>query len=129
MNAAESAPSPKSLRKRLGMVKATAKALATMPAPKNFAASDSRTTPRIRLMSVRPEMRRAWWTKEAGLAGGLAGDSRGIPEILAAFWDIRFPLSSIGIRRADILVRRLRGRTFQPPVTGADIPVRRVQRP
>src|SRR5258705_3809356 len=93
MNAAERAHSPKRLRKRLGIVKATAKALARTPAPKNLAAKLSRKTPRMRLMRVRPEMRRACLTKPAGLAGGASGKAVDVtPIVFAKFWDIRFPV-------------------------------------
>src|SRR5689334_24217072 len=92
MKAAESAPSPKSLRKRLGMVKATAKALATMPAPKNLAARRSRKTPRMRLTKVRAPMRRACLTKLVGLEEEESGAwAETTPAIFATFWDIRFP--------------------------------------
>src|SRR6266566_1130456 len=127
MKAAESAPSPKSLRNRLGIVNATAKALATSPAPKYFAAKDSRATPRNREMRVSRLMRRAWWMKETAFAR--SGAVGAMAETGMALWDIRFPSQTV-VRTflsaktggADILVRlRPAGRNA---TGGADISVR-----
>src|SRR5258706_7389846 len=75
------------------MVNATANALATIPAPKYFAARLSRITPSTRLTSVRPLISRACLTNPAGLAGAAAGISAATtPATFATFWDIRFPV-------------------------------------
>ena len=51
-NAAESAPSPKSLRNMLGTVHAVTKALQRSPVPKRLAQTMSRTMPRMRLAKM-----------------------------------------------------------------------------
>ena len=52
--AAPKDPSPKSLRRRLGILKATKKASAAIFVPKRLAMIISRTNPRIRLIKVAP---------------------------------------------------------------------------
>ena len=54
--AALKAPSANNRRNRLGNLKATKKASATGPAPRNAATRMSRTKPRIRLIRVKPPM-------------------------------------------------------------------------
>jgi hypothetical protein len=59
MNAALTAPSPTSLRRRFGIRNAVVKASASVPAPSKNATRESRMYPKIRLMNVRKVMRDA----------------------------------------------------------------------
>ena len=72
MNAAERAPSPKSRRNRLGILKATSNADFASDVPKKDAMRISRTSPRIRLMPVKI----------------LTVDACFISFIFAAYWDM-----------------------------------------
>ncbi len=72
INAAESAPSPKSFRKRFGMVNANVNADQIGPAPNAAAAIISRSKPSTRLTSVIAPIKRACETKLRVAAGVLA---------------------------------------------------------
>jgi hypothetical protein len=89
MKAAESAPSPKSLRKRLGIENATMNAEETIPAPKNLAETLSRAIPRMRLSNVSPPISFACATND--LPGGAVAASAGAAgKRVAASSDIHF---------------------------------------
>jgi len=64
MNAAVSAPSPKSRRKRLGIVNARSNASPTAPRPNANASDQSRTRPNTRLSDVRTDSSRVCATND-----------------------------------------------------------------
>src|SRR5438477_12691002 len=102
MKAAERAPSPKSLRNRLGTVKAALKAEETTPAPKKAAETLSRAMPSTRLRSVRALINFAWATKDLAGLVTVAGRS------MAASSDIRFLVAQASrLRSGESQARRL----------------------